>query len=234
MNEQDFERGRRSAYASILRQCMIELAPFTERMTSGGKDQMIAQLVSEREAAIVALREICAEHGDNDWPDNLYLADIIEKHLGRNLDTKSVMDERRAREVLGSAIENDDMVCSLGTHVLDYCNYKGMGTAGLDGNFTADQLEAIAWWMRNKAKPDAEPQPNIPGYESTDITRSGDEWHWLGRFDPSDDEQPQDEIYEELCEARNSITAAGYVITESGHDHESAWVHFRRPAAAAS
>ena len=33
------------------------------------------------------LRQVCAKYGDNDWPDNLHLADVIEKHLLRNLET---------------------------------------------------------------------------------------------------------------------------------------------------
>jgi predicted secreted protein len=39
----------------------------------------------EREEAISMLRSVCGEHGDNDWDDNLHLADIIEKHLARHL-----------------------------------------------------------------------------------------------------------------------------------------------------
>jgi len=44
-----------------------------------------ATLIAEREAAIVVLRRLCAEHGDNEWPDGLHLADIIEKRLGAYL-----------------------------------------------------------------------------------------------------------------------------------------------------
>jgi hypothetical protein len=44
---------------------------------------LLARRVTEREEAIAALRDICARHGDNDWPDNLHLRDVIEKHLGR-------------------------------------------------------------------------------------------------------------------------------------------------------
>lgn len=39
----------------------------------------------ERTAAIAILRELCAEFGDNSWPDTLHLADVIEKHLGKHL-----------------------------------------------------------------------------------------------------------------------------------------------------
>jgi hypothetical protein len=39
----------------------------------------------ERAKAIVALREVCKNYGDNDWPDNLNLADIVNNHLLRHL-----------------------------------------------------------------------------------------------------------------------------------------------------
>jgi hypothetical protein len=39
----------------------------------------------EREKTISALRELCAAFGDNDWPNDLHLADVIEKHLGKHL-----------------------------------------------------------------------------------------------------------------------------------------------------
>lgn len=42
----------------------------------------LAARLKEREEAIVQLRRVCGEVGDNDWEDNLHLADVIEKHLG--------------------------------------------------------------------------------------------------------------------------------------------------------
>lgn len=39
----------------------------------------------ERATTIAALRSLCAEFGDNDWPDDLHLADVVEKHLGKHL-----------------------------------------------------------------------------------------------------------------------------------------------------
>ena len=47
-----------------------------------------ARWVIEREATIAALRSICARHGDNDWDESLHLADVIDKHLGRHLDSE--------------------------------------------------------------------------------------------------------------------------------------------------
>ena len=42
--------------------------------------------VSERTAAIDVLRRLCETHGDNEWPDDLHLGDILEKHLERRLE----------------------------------------------------------------------------------------------------------------------------------------------------
>ena len=51
-------------------------------------DQTIlaAALQAELHDARVALRRLCADHGDNDWPDNLHLADALDKHLGKYLE----------------------------------------------------------------------------------------------------------------------------------------------------
>jgi predicted secreted protein len=49
-------------------------------------EKKVSQLIIEREEAINTLRDLCREHGDNDWSDDLHLADIIDKHLGRHLD----------------------------------------------------------------------------------------------------------------------------------------------------
>lgn len=62
----------------------------------------------------------------------------------------AVMTEQRAREILGDRITEDDSLydCS------DYLSWSSVhdADATLDAEFDADQLEAIAWWMRNKAR----------------------------------------------------------------------------------
>jgi hypothetical protein len=45
----------------------------------------VMQLRAHLDAARAMLRIECAEAGCNDWPDNLHLADVIEKHLCRSL-----------------------------------------------------------------------------------------------------------------------------------------------------
>ena len=36
---------------------------------------------TERADIVIALRALCEQHGDNDWPDDLHLGDVIDKHL---------------------------------------------------------------------------------------------------------------------------------------------------------
>jgi hypothetical protein len=76
MNERDYVRGNHQAWLSMLGECLRQL---------GHDAPDAARLVKERHEAIAALRSACEAHGDNDWPDDLALADIIEKHLARHL-----------------------------------------------------------------------------------------------------------------------------------------------------
>lgn len=83
MSEQDYIQGSRNAYRFMMLHCMRELDVETEPEKL---EKKVALLVAEREEAISILRGICADCGDNDWEDNLHLADIIDKHLGKYLD----------------------------------------------------------------------------------------------------------------------------------------------------
>lgn len=48
-------------------------------------ESLLSSFEKERQEAIVILRSLCEEFGDNDWGDDLHLADIIDKHLRRHL-----------------------------------------------------------------------------------------------------------------------------------------------------
>ena len=76
MSEQDYIEGLRRAWLSIFQQCLIEL----------GEEVDSARCIMERQEAVAALRRVCSRFGDNDWEDDLYLSDIIDKHLARHLD----------------------------------------------------------------------------------------------------------------------------------------------------
>jgi len=83
IDELNFELGSDAAWRHMLRLCHQHLI---------GDDKRFASLILERSEAIAVLRDICDEYGDNDWDDSLHLADIIEKHLRRNLDDASQQD----------------------------------------------------------------------------------------------------------------------------------------------
>lgn len=73
--ERGYEAGRRRAGLTVLALAMDLLR---ERDSA---EAIAARWVSERQEAIRALRELCAVQGDNDWPDSLCLADIIDNHV---------------------------------------------------------------------------------------------------------------------------------------------------------
>ena len=58
------------------------------------------------------------------------------------------MDEEAARKILKGYIEEDGGLYCLG-HYLAWS--PGDDDICLDCRFSADELEAIVWWMRNKA-----------------------------------------------------------------------------------
>lgn len=57
------------------------------------------------------------------------------------------MDEREVREILGEIIESNDSLFD-GHNYTKWKAYEEDIT--LDGLFSVEELEAIAWWMRNK------------------------------------------------------------------------------------
>ncbi len=75
--ERAYNQGKRRVYLEVLNVCLRELNP---------DERLQASWLIERHGAIRQLRELCETWGDNDWPDSLDLADIIEKHLARYLD----------------------------------------------------------------------------------------------------------------------------------------------------
>lgn len=70
--------GNKAAYRAIFSECSRHLPDI--------KDE--ARRLSERAETIALLRQVCGEHGDNEWDDNLHLADIIAKHLWNHLESE--------------------------------------------------------------------------------------------------------------------------------------------------
>lgn len=81
MSERSYRDGSRAVYRELLSMALSGL---------GRKDLKAEALVLERAETVALLRRVCAEHGDNDWSDDLHLADVIEKHLERHLPRKTI------------------------------------------------------------------------------------------------------------------------------------------------
>lgn len=58
-----------------------------------------------------------------------------------------IMTEPRAREILGSTIQSDGTLFNQGQYIA-WPDAAGPEHVCLDDRFTADELEAIAFWMR--------------------------------------------------------------------------------------
>jgi hypothetical protein len=81
MHEQSYLAGQRSSANRLLRMALGELG-------YKGTEAEHAKWITEREEAIAALRGMCEDYGDNDWDERLHLADVIEKHLRRHMDSE--------------------------------------------------------------------------------------------------------------------------------------------------
>lgn len=66
-----------------LRQVWVRVWPVDQ--SENEREKAFQAMAQERAQVVVLLRELCADFGDNDWPDNLHLYDVIEKHLARRL-----------------------------------------------------------------------------------------------------------------------------------------------------
>lgn len=77
-SEMHWSKGYRAAMTSMLIKVLSDLGYQDTEETR-------AKWIIEREQAVSALRDICADHGDNDWEDDLHLGDVINKHLHRHL-----------------------------------------------------------------------------------------------------------------------------------------------------
>jgi hypothetical protein len=80
-NERGYVSGHRAATMYMIRHLLREILPEPH----ASPEVTLARLVTEREQTVLTLRSICEEFGDNDWPENLHMPDIIEKHLARHL-----------------------------------------------------------------------------------------------------------------------------------------------------
>ena len=60
------------------------------------------------------------------------------------------MNEKKARKILGDWIQGDETLFCLGHYIAWPSPSDDKERIVLDAQFSLDELEAIAWWMRNK------------------------------------------------------------------------------------
>lgn len=77
-NDAGYERGSRAAYREMLRMALKGLG-------RDGPEWTAARWAVEREEVVAVMRRVCDAYGDNDWPDDLHLGDVIDKHLEPHL-----------------------------------------------------------------------------------------------------------------------------------------------------
>ncbi len=76
-----YSRGERAAYIELLGVALRGLHRDAVPTSEDALRQRVAQLEALHAETIQALRAACAEHGDNDWSDDLHPKDIVRKHL---------------------------------------------------------------------------------------------------------------------------------------------------------
>lgn len=73
MDEKAYLAGRESAAREMMR-AVLGLMP-------RGLDRTAAAIAVELSETRASLRALCADLGDTDWPEDLHLVDVIEKHV---------------------------------------------------------------------------------------------------------------------------------------------------------
>ena len=77
--EEAYLQGQRTVWVQLLKQCCMELGYADDAASR-------AAWIYEREQTVAMLRQVCADHGDNEWEPENFLPDVVEKHLHRHLE----------------------------------------------------------------------------------------------------------------------------------------------------
>lgn len=93
LDEQSYLEGERAALRAMLSEVLRRLD-----VVADDPQRTIARLTKEREDTIAALRSVCREHGDNEWEPEAYLADVVDRHLGKYLAVRASVARGRDQE----------------------------------------------------------------------------------------------------------------------------------------
>lgn len=124
------------------------------------RHDMVARVSEEIYGAQREAIEKCVKYIETEWMDEQgmiiavdgkdFLDDVRNALLEKDY---SGVDEEKAREILrGHITEDNDLMAAYGDSDMGWVEWVvGRKHAFLDSDFTADQLLAIAWWMKNGA-----------------------------------------------------------------------------------
>lgn len=85
IREAGYIEGRRAGLRATLSFVLRELGADIATTDPLSLELQIGRLTKQLEDTRAQLRMVCREFGDDDWDDDLYLADVVEKHLGKHL-----------------------------------------------------------------------------------------------------------------------------------------------------
>ncbi len=86
--EQARERGYMAGRRAILRRLLGQVLGDLGHSAKDPKAKL-ATVVLELEDIRAALRSLCEAYGYTDWTDKTYLADVVDKYLGKRLDEEA-------------------------------------------------------------------------------------------------------------------------------------------------
>lgn len=88
--EKVYMRGERAVYRELLGVALRGLSVDDAPDDLAAAQLRIGRLEASLADARVKLRSLCDDFGDNEWGDDLYLADVIDNHLGKHLHENAV------------------------------------------------------------------------------------------------------------------------------------------------
>lgn len=85
------ERGYIEGQAALARGLLRDLVRFLpERIDDTPYPPPRVRLEIERDETRAVLRDLCGRFGDNEWPDDLYVPDVLRKHLEEHLNDREL------------------------------------------------------------------------------------------------------------------------------------------------
>ena len=88
-NPKDLQDLMDQSYEDGVRAGLLRILNETVRQLGYSEETKMAFWIEEREAIKNKLKEVCAEFGKTNWPDDMYLPDVIENYLFKPLTDKT-------------------------------------------------------------------------------------------------------------------------------------------------